>query len=303
MKSISIHLTDVCNNSCKFCVVGSNQKAKENVNMKILKAFIKESQMEGYKKVNIHGGEPTESSVLMEVLDYICECDFEEVTMQTNARKLNDIEFAKKLVDRRVNLFVVSLHGLDAEMHDWATAVQGSFEEALQGIKNVLKLGAKIRTNTVICKKNYMNLSDIIRFIASLGVYHINISNMHPTGKAFVNFSEVVVRLTDIMPYLEEAIHVLDNTDIVLTIEGFPLCVLNEYEKEHLIDWDENQFKLLFHKTLIPNYDEFMQQSTKKHGEVCKDCNSNHLCGGVYKEYLHFYGWNELETCKLNQLG
>lgn len=300
MKSISIHLTDVCNNSCKFCVVGSNQETKEHVNLKVLKGFIKESQLEGYKKVNIHGGEPTESEVLLEILDYICECGFEEVTMQTNARKLSDKNFARELVARKVNLFVVSLHGVDAEMHEWATTVQGSFDEAIQGIKNVLSLGASVRTNTVICKKNFNRLSEIVKFISKLGVQHINISNMHPTGKAYINFNEVVVKLSDIMPYLEEAIHVLDSTDIVCTIEGFPLCVLTDYEKKHLIDWDENQFKLLYHKTLIPNYDDFMQQSTKKHGEVCKKCEMRKVCGGVYKEYLQFFGWDEFEHGVLN---
>lgn len=295
MKAISVHLTDQCNNSCIFCVVDSHQEKKEGVNKKILYKFLEENADCGYECVNIHGGEATVLNDFEEILTKIQKLNYKTVSLQTNGRKLADMDYAKSLFDKGVRLFVVSIHGDCAEEHDYITQVPGSFDEAIQGIKNVKALGGKVRTNTVVYKKNMNKIKNIVEMIMDCGVDHINISGLHPVGKAYKNFHNVTPKYVDIMDNVFEAVNLCEKRGHVVTLEGFPLCLLKEYEK-YIIQWEEVHFKLLYHNYLINDYAEFMENQTKKRGEICEGCNKTSKCGGVYKEYLEFYGWGDIES-------
>jgi MoaA/NifB/PqqE/SkfB family radical SAM enzyme len=294
MKSLSMHLTDRCNNSCKFCIVNSHQNKAEAVDKKIIFNFLRENAGQGYESVNIHGGEATILPELIEILDMIREFGYPTVSLQTNGRKLSDIDYAKEVASRGVDLFVISVHGKEPETHDFCTGVPESFVEAIQGIRNVKSLGKKVRTNTVVCIQNYHSMIDIVKFIAGLKVDHINISAIHPAGKAFKNFFQVTPKLSDIVPEVQKAIDALinTNTDITITLEGFPPCILGDYWK-YMINWEEINFKLLFHNVVMPNYNDFMEKKTREQGPPCKGCSYQKKCGGVYKEYIYYRGWEE----------
>ncbi len=294
MKGLSIHLTDQCNNSCIFCVVDSHKNRGELVNLDIITNFLNSNAGKDYECVNIHGGEPTICLEFMSILKKIQDLGYPWVSLQTNGRTCKDMDFTKKAVELGVNLFVISLHGKTREMQDYLAGDQGCFEETVQGIKNIKSLGVKVRTNTVVCKQNYKELKDIVEYSMDLGTDHINISGIHPTGKAYKNFHNVTPMYTDIIPYVKEAVDAAVKRNKVVTLEGFPPCMLGEYEK-YIINWDEIKYKLLFHNIILPNYDTYMEKETRKQGTVCKNCDKNKKCGGVYKEYLEFYGWDEFE--------
>lgn len=296
MKGLSIHLTDQCNQSCKFCVVDSYQERKESVNKRIIYKFLEENSNKGYEVVNIHGGEPTIIPEFIEILARIKELGYPEVSLQTNGRTLMDYNFAEKLSDYNVKTFVISFHNIDRmEIADLANVDEEWLGETVQGIKNAKAVGSKVRTNTVVYKNNIINLREIMKFIVEeLDVDHINISAMHPAGRAYKNFYEVVPKYTEIIdPVLESVKYVL-GTNKHLTLEGFPPCLIDDY-KEYLVDWNSTDFKLLYHNFILSSYANFMSESTKALGDMCEGCNfsNDKLCGGIYKEYIEKYGWDE----------
>lgn len=297
MKSISIHLTDTCNNSCQFCVVGSHQGSTEKVNQVMINEFLEMNAGKGYISVNIHGGEPTLVPEIFSILEKIKELEYPTISIQTNGRLLSDMGFAKELTSRGADLFVISLHGKDAEMHDFYTQVKGSFDEAVAGIRNVKALGKKVRTNTCVCKQNAPYLSEIVTYSLDQGTDHINISNLHTTGKAFVNFHDMVPRVNDVVSYVKEATDTVVARDKVVTLEGYSACMLGEYKK-YMIDWDEVNFKLLYRTFILEDYAKFMSKETKKQGKPCKECIEKRNCGGIYKEYAMIYGWDEFSPVK-----
>ncbi|MBU5313758.1 radical SAM protein [Tissierella carlieri] len=296
MKGLSIHLTDQCNQSCKFCVVDSYQERKENVNKRIIYKFLEGNRNKGYEVVNIHGGEPTIVPEFLDILARIKELGYPQVSLQTNGRTLKDFHFAKQLSDYNVNTFVISFHNTDKmEIADLANVNEEWLGEIIQGIKNAKAVGSRVRTNTVVYKNNLRNLCEIMKFIVEeLDVDHINISAMHPAGRAYKNFYEVVPRYTEIIEPVMEAVDYVIKTDKELTLEGFPPCLLGEY-KDYLVDWYDTDFKLLYHNFILNSYADFMSQSTKNLGTMCNGCNYSHdrLCGGIYKEYIEKYGWDE----------
>lgn len=296
MKGLSIHLTDQCNQSCKFCVVDSYQERKESVNKRIIYKFLEENSNKGYEVVNIHGGEPTIIPEFIEILARIKELGYPEVSLQTNGRTLMDYNFAKILSDYNVKTFVISFHNIDRmEIADLANVDEEWLGETVQGIKNAKAVGSKVRTNTVVYKNNIINLKEIMKFIVEeLDVDHINISAMHPAGRAYKNFYEVVPKYTEIIDPVLESVEYVLGTKKHLTLEGFPPCLIDDY-KEYLVDWNSTDFKLLYHNFILSSYANFMSESTKALGDMCEGCkfSNDKLCGGIYKEYIEKYGWDE----------
>lgn len=292
MKSLSIHLTDTCNNSCIFCVVGSHRGTPEKVNRKMVYEFLKENMNEGYDSVNIHGGEPTIVPEFLEIIKMIKKLGFPAISLQTNGRFFSDIEFAKRAIEYGVNLLVVSLHGHTAELHDYFSRTNNSFKEAISGIKNAVNLGCKVRTNTCVCKQNYKDLTNIVNYSMDLGVSHINISNLHTAGNCLKNFDLVVPKLEDVIPHVKAAVDRCINRGVKITLEGYANCILDDYDK-YLIDWEENKFTMLYKSFILKDYSKFMETQTKLFGQECKLCSDRKNCGGIYKEYAAAYGFSE----------
>jgi MoaA/NifB/PqqE/SkfB family radical SAM enzyme len=291
-KMLSIHLTDLCNNNCWFCVVDSPKQKVELASRAKIDRFLEAHSGKGYTAVNIHGGEPTVRKDFIEILEKIRDCGFSRVILQTNGRRLSDMEFAAKARKLGVELAVISMHGSSAEVHEQITQAPKSFCQAVQGIKNIKSLGAKVRTNSVMSKMNFADIPDTMRLLVSLGVDHINISALHTAGAAFRNFKKVTPTYSEIAPYVKEAARVVEESGITLTLEGFPLCVI-EGLHHHLIDWESQHFKMLFREFILDDYETYMDKTMRVRGPVCEGCAHAGKCGGVYKEYAAVVGWDE----------
>lgn len=298
MKGLSIHLTDMCNQSCKFCVVDSYKERKEEVNTRLIFKFLEENAGKGYEIINIHGGEATIVNDFIPILTKIKELGYPQVSLQTNARTLKDYDFVKQLVDLNVKTFVTSFHTTEAAEMAWLAEVSEDWlGEIIQGIKNAKALGARVRTNTVVYNNNKEKLLDVLKYIVEeLKVDHINISNMHPAGRAYKNFETVCPKVTSIIPVVKSAVDYVESAGIKVTVEGFPPCLLNEYTK-YIVDWESSNFKMLYHNFILPNYANFMSSKTRTLGENCKKCvyKNDKLCGGIYNEYIEKYGWDEFK--------
>ena len=38
-----------------------------------------------------------------------------------------------------------------------------------------------------------------------------------------------------------------------------------------------------------------MEGKTRQQGKICENCSNNKKCGGIYNEYIQFYGWEEFK--------
>ncbi|MFY1632987.1 radical SAM protein [Solwaraspora sp. WMMB335] len=294
MKALSVHLTDICNSKCSFCIVDSPFVKDDSISRKRVSRFLRDNAGKDYQAVNIHGGEATIRRDLLDILDEIRELGYPTVFLQTNGRKMARRPYAQELVDRGVSLFIVSMHGATALTQDRISKSLGSFEQAVQGIRNAKELGAKIRTNSVVCRDNFTEIPEIVDLCLDLGVDHVNVSALHTAGTALRNFAEVTPRYDEIQPYVFEAVDRAVRRERVVTLEGFPHCAIPGYEK-YMINWTENQFKMLYRTFVFDDYERMMDASARVKDERCGGCAHDASCGGVYKEYAEFIGWDEFQ--------
>ena len=295
MKALSVHLTDVCNSKCTFCIVDSPYMEEDTIQRRRVSRFLREHADQGFEAVNLHGGEATIRRDFLEILDEISQLGYPTVFLQTNGRKLALMKFAKEVVDRGVSLFIVSMHGATAATQDHISLSKGSFDQAVKGIRNVKQLGATVRTNTVVCKDNFAELPEIVDLCLDLGADRINISALHTSGTALRNFWDVTPRYDEIRPYVFEAVDRAVRRNVGrISLEGFPYCSVPGYER-YLVDWENQQFKLLYRTFVMDNYEDYMDDFARVKDARCGGCVHNDVCGGVYKEYAELIGWDEFQ--------
>jgi MoaA/NifB/PqqE/SkfB family radical SAM enzyme len=292
MKALSIHLTDVCNSKCTFCIVDSPYMKQDTIMRRRVSRFLREHAGRDYEAVSLHGGEATVRRDFLEILDEIRELGYPTVFLMTNARKFARMDYARTVVDKGVSLFIVSMHGAVAATQDRISLAPGSFDQAVQGIRNIKELGATVRTNSVVCKDNYTELPDIVDLCLDLGADQITISALHTSGTALRNFAEVTPRYDEIRPYVLEACERALRRGTRLLLEGFPQCTVPGYE-QHLVDWEHNRYKVLYRNFVMDDYEGHMDDFSRVKDARCGGCVFDKVCGGVYKEYAELIGWDE----------
>lgn len=294
MKCLSIHLTDLCNSECTFCVVGSPLYTKDTVNYSDIISFLETNKNDNYDVVNLHGGEPTIHPRFVDTLDSILELGYPQIHLQTNGIKLAQKEFAAQITDRKITKFIISLHGDQSEYQDSQTYTKGGFLKTVQGIKNVKALGIHVRTNTVITLQNLERLKYIVRFACDLGVDHINLSNLHPVGSARFSRGRIMPALASIRKYLYPAVDYAISKGHIVTLEGFPYCAIDGgRERFHLYN-EYRIIKMLIRGKVLSDYDLFMLAKMRVFGPPCDGCLVRDKCGGVYPEYAEYFGWDEI---------
>jgi len=292
MKTLSLHVTDLCNEKCTFCVVGSPLYKKDTVRYADLARFLVENAGGGYEVVNLHGGEPTIHPRLFDLLDLAKLFGYPAVQLQTNARRLKNPAFVARLAERNVNRYVVSLHGVNAGIQDLLTQTPGGYDETIQGIRNVKAAGARVQVNTVLTRTNMDQLGAICRLCMELEVDQINISNLHPVGSGYFALDQQAPDVAETRRYLLPAVEEVLAAGREITLEGFPLCVVVPYEGLAIED-DSRDIRMMYHGEVHDSYDTFMDEECRSYGAPCQGCALRDSCGGVYVEYSERRGWAE----------
>jgi MoaA/NifB/PqqE/SkfB family radical SAM enzyme len=292
MRCLSIHLTDLCNSKCTFCVVASPLYRRDSIDYRDVVEFLKANAGRGYEAVNLHGGEATIHPRFLETLALIIQLGYREIHLQTNAISLSNVDFARQVIANGVSLFIISLHGDTAQLHDSQTHSGGGFERTVQGIRNVKSGGARVRTNTVVTRQNVERLLAISQLACELGVDHINFSNLHPVGSALFARERIMPSFEEIRPQLTAASDYALQQRRRVTLEGFPFCTVGHLTHLHLNN-QYREIRMLMRGHVIDNYDDFMSDKCRTLGPPCQGCSARDDCGGVYPEYVELRGWSE----------
>jgi len=126
------------------------------------------------------GGEPLCREDLFEL---VCEAREAGITtaLATNAT-LIDEQSARQIKNSGIARVAVSLDGATAEAHDRLRQMEGSFENALEGIGHLHRQGAPFQINVTLTKRNAEQLEDVYELAKSLGAVALHIFVLVPVG-------------------------------------------------------------------------------------------------------------------------
>jgi len=278
-QALDLEITDMCNNRCVFCATHRqiSPLSLQEIRFKLLKA-----KEQGFDRIDLSGGEPTIHKDIYAIVNSAKRLGFPTIYFKTNGRRLKDIEFTKRLLEMGANEFLVSFHGPNAEIHDAQTDVPGSFAEAFEGTKNLVKLGAKVATLTVISTINHPYLRQTVQVMFDdLGVSTHNFAFAYPIASAYFNFDRIVPRYADVKEPLREALEFIESRDKPTTVDNVPLCYMPGFEQ----------------------YANFMNKNDPSHpphefGPLCPECIYWPICEGVPTHYITCRRWDEFEPIR-----
>lgn len=276
---VTIGFCDICNNNCIMCSTRPFDKKKIagfDKTVRYLDRFLKNKSPDS---INFTGGEPTIIQDFIPTLDYVKKRFSDtQIRVLSNGRRFIYEHYVKKLVDLKIDNFSVEipLHASNAELHDSITQTPGSFDQTLQGIKNLLKHKVSTAVRVVVHKMNYKNLPELAELILKdLGeVDKVIFIFVLLQGNAFKNKDKAMVRYDEMMPFLESAIEILKDK-INIELYHFPLCTLKSQYRKYAIS-SLQKHKVMF----IP---------------ICKKCKEKINCLGILKTHAFNVGIDEFK--------
>jgi anaerobic magnesium-protoporphyrin IX monomethyl ester cyclase len=189
-KAVEIRLTDLCNLSCKMCLI--HRKKEDNVlNLELIKKTLDDIKAMGVVFVVFSGGEPLLRKDFIKIADYANSIGLKFILI-TNGILLDD-----KLADFiNKNSFLTrfSIDGGSAKIHDCIRG-EGNFVKTIKSLDNLIKkrkemnYGCTIGVNSVIQDENFQKIPELIDFFENKGVDFYEFDVIGPIDK-FKNFKK-----------------------------------------------------------------------------------------------------------------
>jgi len=174
-----LNITYDCNNRCRWCYASPMGFAKEMMPVGDAKRYLDLSKSLGITDVGLLGGEPTLHPGLVEIIRYAASIGI-KICLYTNARRLSDAAYAKRLKEAGVYMVQADISSSDPKKYDWGTRVKGSYDEAVRGIENCHEQKLELRILSVLCSADFSN-------------YRRLIDRFAPIASQFVFFREIPV--------------------------------------------------------------------------------------------------------------
>jgi MoaA/NifB/PqqE/SkfB family radical SAM enzyme len=288
-----------CNNRCRFCVQGDKRSRFAPKTAEELRRCLSEGRP-ALDAVVFTGGEPTLRRDLPGLVAYARDRGYRQIQIQTNGRMLSYRKVAERLMSSGATEFSPALHGPVAEVHDALTRVEGSFEQTVEGIRNLRELGASVLTNSVITQANHRHLEALAELLVGLGVEQMQFAFVHPVGSAAEQFDAVVPRLSEVAEHLRRALEIGRGAGRRVMAEAVPYCILPGYEDcvaEELIP----PTVVVDAEITIADYGRYRREQGKRKGPACSSCVHDARCEGPWREYPDRFGFEELRPAARSQ--
>ncbi len=280
-----------CNNNCIMCTnpVGfqSKEGSKDYSFEKITERV--QTNIDFYNNiqdnVNFTGGEPTTHPHFLE-LCYWFRRNFPEkrLVLASNGRMFSYSCFAKSFL--KINNLVVetAILGPNKKLHDTITGVEGSFEQTVKGILNILKYRKRfqeLELRLILIKQNYRVTEETLNFIVDNFplVDRVVIIFPEPEGKCGKNYDKVGINYEQVKGKIASVVGKFNDKFKQLRLYHFPLCTLKPELWKYI--W------------ITQRRDEVIYLP------VCNNCSYKKYCSGIHKDYLSIIGdkeFNPVET-------
>ncbi|MGI6395443.1 MAG: radical SAM/SPASM domain-containing protein [bacterium] len=162
MKTLELEITNSCNEKCLHCYHPQNREVKFLKNLPLLDKALSEFGELGFIFLTVTGGEP----LLHPEFREICKLAQKHrylINIKTNGTLIDEsfAQFFKEVIPSSVE---VSLYSADKSEHDFITQVEGSFEQAMDGVKILKENGVRISVMTPLLKgiKQWKELYDLM---------------------------------------------------------------------------------------------------------------------------------------------
>ncbi len=236
------------NSNIKF----SPWKDKEEGDFKPLaKVYSEVSKFNSRNHIFLNRGEPLIHPKILKILDFLNKLHFKNIHIVTNGRILKYNQFCKRLNNYENLILYIQLLSTDKDTHDRISGIKGSFEQTIEGIKNIASMEMEsniivpVTESSIREADKFMKLAD--KYNISNVIFYLaeSLDNKFFFGGGYQKLRELV-----------------KNEYINIGLENIPLC-------------------------LIPELQHYRQRNILKfksdYAKDCRRCFSRFRCPGIIK--------------------
>jgi SynChlorMet cassette radical SAM/SPASM protein ScmF len=212
LNQIYFYLTEGCNLRCRHCWIAPKYQSEGNsyptLDLDLFKSIIEQAKPLGLTRVKLTGGEPLLHPEIKEILEYILTEDL-SLAVETNG-VLGTPELAQKIAACKDPCVSVSLDGADAKTHELIRGVDGCFDSALRGIRNLVEVGLSPQVIMTIMRHNKEQIEPMVRVAENLGAGSVKFNILQPTARGermhFIGESLDIEELVDLGKWVENTL-------------------------------------------------------------------------------------------------
>ncbi|MBN1425865.1 radical SAM protein [Candidatus Fermentibacteria bacterium] len=184
--SIYLYASGGCNLACRHCWITPSFDPEgrdvDHIKLDYVRKAIDEGRSLGLSAFKLTGGEPMLHPQFRELVEIINDAGL-SITIETNGTFV-DGDMAKFLKSKEKMRFIsVSLDGATAEMHEYMRGVEGCFDRAVNGIKNLVEVGYRPQVICTLHKGNIGQVDDLVAFAESIGAGSVKFNHVQLVGR------------------------------------------------------------------------------------------------------------------------
>jgi len=186
LNQIYFYLTEGCNLKCRHCWLAPKYQTPDNpfpsLDRDLFRSIIRQAKPLGLSGVKLTGGEPLIHPDILDLLEVV-RSEKLHLTLETNGVACTP-ELAEAMKATCDNPFVsVSIDGADAETHEWVRRVEGCFDAALDGVRNLVNAGFEPQIIMSVMRRNMDQIEPVVRLAETLGAGSVKFNLVQPTAR------------------------------------------------------------------------------------------------------------------------
>ena len=179
------YLTEGCNLRCRHCWLApqfqTEKKQYPALEPDLFRHILRQAKPLGLSAVKLTGGEPLMHPRITEILGVLREEGI-RFNVETNGVLCTPV-LARDLVGSGMYHVSVSLDGADAQTHEWVRGVEGCFDAAVSGIRNIVAAGIRPQVIMSLMRRNVGQIEQLVRMAESLGASSVKFNLVQPTAR------------------------------------------------------------------------------------------------------------------------
>lgn len=198
-----MYASGACNLNCSHCWINpefqeEGTKSSLHLDPALVKKALEQGKPLGLSSVKLTGGEPLMNPRIKEIITLISLHDI-DITIETNGTLVNR-EMATFLASTEKFSFIsVSLDGVNAETHEALRQVKGSFQKAVEGIRNLVEAGIRPQMICTLHKNNIAQVADVITLAEDLGCNSVKFNHIQPVGRGMDFDNDMTLSVSEIL--------------------------------------------------------------------------------------------------------
>jgi len=177
---MDLAVTYRCNNDCAHCYNARERNFPELTTGE-WKSILDKLWGLGVPHIIFTGGEATLRNDLPELIKH-AENNGQITGLNTNARRLMDMDYVRQLVDAGLDHIQITVESCVPEIHDEMMRSKGAFRQTITGLNNALSSNLYVMTNTTMLRTNIDTIPATLDFLADNGVPTIGLNALILSG-------------------------------------------------------------------------------------------------------------------------